>query len=81
MSDKKWVGANVTYLGKGSYVRVKKFKANRIESIADKSLADYLRSFNFFSVIDLYEKEPVEEKLVEPKQNAKRVKRLKVKGE
>ena len=57
MSEGKWLGADVTYTGKGTYsYGLHRFEGNKTRSISSKSLADYLRTFPFFAVNDRYEK-------------------------
>ena len=51
---KNWVRADVTYLGKGSYTRGKKFLPNKTLPVDNRELADYLKDFPFFSVRDVF---------------------------
>jgi len=64
--EKKWLKAEVTYLGKGSYrCRNKYFRANRVVAVTNKSTRDYVASYPFFAVHDKFSPEK-EEKVEEP---------------
>lgn len=79
----RWLYANVVYLGKGSYTRGKKFKANRSEKVDDHAIVDYLRGLPCFAVEDVFETEkskpllPEPEKKFEPFKKKAKVKRVK----